>query len=90
MEEILDKYGLPTAGLVALGIALTKLVKFVKDLLLKGIEDNHAKEVQQTNLLMEEIQEQKEIIIKLVDNSKAVQSDIKDLKGSLEMVLKLK
>ena len=87
--DIIDQYGLPIAGLIALGIALYKTVNFVQKQLLQQIEERHNAEMEAIRQLEEEHKVFHKIIISLIDNSKLNQMSLKEIKGNMDMLVKL-
>ena len=87
--DIIDQYGLPIAGLIALGIALYKTVNFVQKQLLQQIEERHNAEMEAIRQLEEEHKVFHKIIISLIDNSKLNQMSLKEINGNMDMLVKL-
>ena len=87
--DIIDQYGLPIAGVIALGIALYKTVDFVQKQLLQQIEERHNAEMEAIRQLEEEHKVFHKIIIALIDNSKLNQMSLKEIKGNMDMLVKL-
>ena len=86
--DIIDQYGLPIAGVIALGVALYKTVEFIQKQLLQQIEDRHNAEMEAIRQLEEEHKVFHGIIVALIDNSKKNQLLIKEVKGNMDMLVK--
>ena len=86
--NIIDTYGLPIAGVVALAFALWKTVEFVQKQLLNQIEDRHNAEMEAIRQLEEEHKTFHGIVITLIDNSKLNQMCLKEIKGNMDMLVK--
>ena len=86
--DIIDQYGLPIAGVIALAFALWKTVDFVQKQLLQQIEERHNAEMEAIRQLEEEHKTFHSIIVSLIDNSKLNQSNIESLKSSFDTLLK--
>jgi hypothetical protein len=87
--NIIDTYGLPVAGVIALAIALWKTIEFVQKQLLNQIEDRHNAEMEAIRQLEEEHKVFHGIIVALIDNSKKNQLFLKEIKGNMDMLVKL-
>ena len=88
--NIIDTYGLPIAGVIGLAVALWKTVEFVQKQLLKQIEDRHNAEMEAIRQLEEEHKTFHAIIITLIDNSKLNEMSLKEIKGNMDMLVRLK
>tara|TARA_R110002167_G_C12365865_1_gene623630 strand:+ start:220 stop:501 length:282 start_codon:yes stop_codon:yes gene_type:complete len=88
--NIIDTYGLPIAGVIGLAAALWKTVEFVQKQLLKQIEDRHNAEMEAIRQLEEEHKTFHAIIITLIDNSKLNEMSLKEIKGNMDMLVRLK
>ena len=86
--NIIDEYGLPIAGVIALAFALWKTVDFVQKQLLQQIEERHNAEMEAIRQLEEEHKTFHKIIVSLIDNSKLNQSNLQSVKGSFDTLLK--
>jgi len=86
--DIIDQYGLPIAGVIALAFALWKTVDFVQKQLLQQIEERHNAEMEAIRQLEEEHKGFHSIIVSLIDNSKINQSNLESLKSSFDTLLK--
>ena len=86
--DIIDQYGLPIAGVIALAFALWKTVDFVQKQLLQQIEERHNAEMEAIRQLEEEHKTFHKIIVSLIDNSKLNQSNLQSVKGSFDTLLK--
>ena len=86
--NIIDTYGLPVAGVIALAFALWKTVEFVQKQLLNQIEDRHNAEMEAIRQLEEEHKVFHTIVISLIDNSKKNQLILEELKGNISMLVK--
>ena len=86
--DIIDQYGLPIAGVIALAFALWKTVDFVQKQLLQQIEERHNAEMEAIRQLEEEHRTFHTIIVSLIDNSKLNQSNLESIKSSLDTLLK--
>ena len=86
--DIIDQYGLPIAGVIALAFALWKTVDFVQKQLLKQIEERHNAEMEAIRQLEEEHKTFHAIIVTLIDNSKKNQLNLEGVKGNLDMLVK--
>ena len=86
--DIIDQYGLPIAGVIALGIALYKTVDFVQKQLLQQIEERHNAEMEAIRQLEEEHKTFHSIIVSLIDNSKINQSNLESMRSSFDTLLK--
>ena len=86
--NIIDEYGLPIAGVIALAFALWKTVDFVQKQLLQQIEERHNAEMEAIRQLEEEHKTFHTIIVSLIDNSKLNQSNLESIKSSLDTLLK--
>ena len=86
--NIIDEYGLPIAGVIALAFALWKTVDFVQKQLLQQIEERHNAEMEAIRQLEEEHKTFHTIIVSLIDNSKLNQSNLQSVKGSFDTLLK--
>ena len=86
--NIIDEYGLPIAGVIALAFALYKTVDFVQKQLLQQIEERHNAEMEAIRQLEEEHKGFQAIIVTLIDNSKLNQSDLQSIKSSFDTLLK--
>ena len=86
--DIIDQYGLPIAGVIALAFALWKTVNFVQKQLLQQIEERHNAEMEAIRQLEEEHKTFHTIIVSLIDNSKLNQSNLESMKSSLDTLLK--
>ena len=87
--SLIDEYGLPIVGIVGLAIALWKTVSFVQKQLLNQIEERHNAEMEAIRQLEEEHKVFHGIIVTLIDNSKKNQLFLKEIKGNLDMLVKL-
>ena len=87
---LIDQYGLPIAGVIGLAVALWKTVEFVQKQLLKQIEDRHNAEMEAIRQLEEEHKTFHAIIITLIDNSKLNEMSLKEIKGNMDMLVRLK
>jgi len=87
--SLIDEYGLPIVGLVGLAFALWKTVSFVQKQLLNQIEDRHNAEMEAIRQLEEEHKVFHGIIVTLIDNSKKNQLFLKEIKGNMDMLVKL-
>ena len=86
--NIIDTYGLPVAGVIALAFALWKTVEFVQKQLLNQIEDRHNAEMEAIRQLEEEHKVFHGIVVTLIDNSKLNQMNLKEMKGNMDMLVK--
>ena len=86
--NIIDQYGLPIAGVIALAFALWKTVDFVQKQLLQQIEERHNAEMEAIRQLEEEHRTFHTIIVSLIDNSKLNQSNLQSIKSSFDTLLK--
>ena len=86
--NIIDEYGLPIAGVIALAFALYKTVDFVQKQLLQQIEERHNAEMEAIRQLEEEHRTFHTIIVSLIDNSKLNQSNLQSIKSSFDTLLK--
>ena len=86
--NIIDTYGLPIAGVVALAFALWKTVEFIQKQLLNQIEDRHTAEMEAIRQLEEEHKIFHGIVVTLIDNSKLNEMSLKEIKGNLNMLVK--
>ena len=86
--NIIDTYGLPVAGVIALAFALWKTVEFVQKQLLNQIEDRHNAEMEAIRQLEEEHKVFHTIVISLIDNSKKNQLILEELKGNMSILVK--
>jgi len=86
--DIIDQYGLPIAGVVALAFALWKTVGFIQKQLLNQIEDRHNAEMEAIRQLEEEHKVFHKIIVALIDNSKKNQLILESVRGSIDMLVK--
>ena len=86
--DIIDQYGLPIAGVIALAFALWKTVEFVQKQLLKQIEERHNAEMEAIRQLEEEHKTFHSIIVSLIDASKINQSNLESMKSSFDTLLK--
>ena len=86
--DIIDQYGLPIAGVIALAFALWKTVSFVQKQLLQQIEERHNAEMEAIRQLEEEHKTFHSIIVSLIDNSKINQSNLESMKSSFDTLLK--
>ena len=86
--DIIDQYGLPIAGVIALAFALWKTVDFVQKQLLQQIEERHNAEMEAIRQLEEEHKTFHTIIVSLIDNSKLNQSNLESIRSSLDTLLK--
>ena len=86
--NIIDEYGLPIAGVIALAFALYKTVDFVQKQLLQQIEERHNAEMEAIRQLEEEHKTFHTIIVSLIDNSKLNQSNLQSIKSSFDTLLK--
>ena len=86
--NIIDTYGLPVAGVIALAIALWKTIEFVQKQLLNQIEDRHNAEMEAIRQLEEEHKVFHGIVVTLIDNSKLNQMNLKEMKGNMDMLVK--
>ena len=87
--SLIDEYGLPLVGLLGLAIALWKTVSFVQKQLLNQIEERHNAEMEAIRQLEEEHKVFHGIIVALIDNSKKNQLFLKEIKGNMDMLVKL-
>ena len=88
--NIIDTYGLPVAGVIALAIALWKTVEFIQKQLLNQIEDRHNAEMEAIRQLEEEHKVFHKIVVSLIDSSKLNQMSLKDIEGNLNILVKFK
>ena len=86
--DIIDQYGLPIAGVIALAFALWKTVSFVQKQLLQQIEERHNAEMEAIRQLEEEHKSFHKIVVSLIDNSKKNQLILEELKGNISMLVK--
>ena len=86
--DIIDQYGLPIAGVIALAFALWKTVNFVQKQLLQQIEERHNAEMEAIRQLEEEHKTFHSIIVSLIDASKINQSNLESMKSSFDTLLK--
>ena len=86
--DIIDKYGLPIAGVISLAFALWKTVQFVQKQLLKQIEDRHNAEMEAIRQLEEEHKAFNSILVTLIDNSKKNELILEGVKGNISMLVK--
>ena len=86
--DIIDQYGLPIAGVIALAFALWKTVDFVQKQLLQQIEERHNAEMEAIRQLEEEHKTFHSIIVSLIDASKINQSNLESMKSSFDTLLK--
>ena len=86
--NIIDEYGLPIAGVIALAFALWKTVDFVQKQLLQQIEERHNAEMEAIRQLEEEHKGFQAIIVTLINNSKLNQSNLQSIKSSFDTLLK--
>ena len=86
--NIIDEYGLPIAGVIALAFALYKTVDFVQKQLLQQIEERHNAEMEAIRQLEEEHKTFHEITVSLINNSKLNQSNLESIRSSLDTLLK--
>ena len=86
--NIIDEYGLPIAGVIALAFALYKTVDFVQKQLLQQIEERHNAEMEAIRQLEEEHKGFQAIIVTLINNSKLNQSNLQSIKSSFDTLLK--
>ena len=86
--DIIDQYGLPIAGVIALAFALWKTVDFVQKQLLQQIEERHNAEMEAIRQLEEEHKTFHSIIVSLIDASKINQSNLESMKSSFDTFLK--
>ena len=86
--NIIDQYGLPIAGVIALAFALWKTVDFVQKQLLQQIEERHNAEMEAIRQLEEEHKGFHTIIVSLIDKSKLNQSSLQSIKSSFDTLLK--
>ena len=86
--NIIDEYGLPIAGVIALAFALWKTVDFVQKQLLQQIEERHNAEMEAIRQLEEEHKTFHTIIVSLIDNSKLNQSNLESIKSSFDTLLR--
>ena len=86
--NIIDEYGLPIAGVIALAFALYKTVDFVQKQLLQQIEERHNAEMEAIRQLEEEHKTFHKITVSLIDNSKLNQSNLESIRSSLDTLLK--
>ena len=86
--DIIDQYGLPISGVIALAFALWKTVDFVQKQLLQQIEERHNAEMEAIRQLEEEHKTFHTIIVSLIDNSKLNQSNLESVKSSFDTLLK--
>ena len=87
--SLIDEYGLPIVGLIGLALALWKKVNFVQKQLLNQIEERHNAEMEAIRQLEEEHKVFHGIIVTLIDNSKKNQLFLKEIKGNMDMLVKL-
>ena len=87
--SLIDEYGLPLVGLIGLALALWKTVSFVQKQLLNQIEERHNAEMEAIRQLEEEHKVFHGIIVALIDNSKKNQLFLKEIKGNMDMLVKL-
>ena len=87
--SLIDEYGLPLVGLIGLALALWKTVNFVQKQLLNQIEERHNAEMEAIRQLEEEHKVFHDIIVALIDNSKKNQLFLKEIKGNMDMLVKL-
>jgi len=87
--SLIDEYGLPLVGLIGLALALWKTVNFVQKQLLYQIEERHNAEMEAIRQLEEEHKVFHGIIVALIDNSKKNQLFLKEIKGNMDMLVKL-
>jgi hypothetical protein len=85
--NIIDTYGLPIAGVIALAVTLYKAVEFIQKQLLNQIEDRHSAEMEAIRQLEEEHKVFHSIIVTLINNSKKNQLVLEEIKGSLSMLV---
>ena len=86
--DIIDQYGLPIAGVIALAFALWKTVDFVQKQLLQQIEERHNAEMEAIRQLEEEHKGFHSIIVSLIDASKINQSNLESMRSSFDTLLK--
>ena len=86
--NIIDEYGLPIAGVIALAFALYKTVDFVQKQLLQQIEERHNAEMEAIRQLEEEHKGFQAIIVTLINNSKLNRSNLHSIKSSFDTLLK--
>ena len=86
--NIIDQYGLPIEGVIALAFALYKTVDFVQKQLLQQIEERHNAEMEAIRQLEEEHKGFQAIIVTLINNSKLNQSNLQSIKSSFDTLLK--
>ena len=86
--DIIDQYGLPIAGVIALAFALWKTVNFVQKQLLQQIEERHNAEMEAIRQLEEEHKTFHSIIVSLIDASKINQSNLESMRSSFDTLLK--
>ena len=86
--DIIDQYGLPIAGVIALAFALWKTVDFVQKQLLQQIEERHNAEMEAIRQLEEEHKTFHTIIVSLIDASKINQSNLESMRSSFDTLLK--
>ena len=87
--NIIDTYGLPAAGVIVLTFALWKTVEFIQKQLLSQIEDRHNAEMEAIRQLEEEHKIFHSIIVELINNSKKNQLILKEIKGNIDMLVKI-
>jgi len=87
--NIIDAYGLPVAGVIVLTFALWKTVEFIQKQLLSQIEDRHNAEMEAIRQLEEEHKIFHSIIVELINNSKKNQLVLKEIKGNINMLVKI-
>ena len=87
--SLIDEYGLPIVGIIGLAFALWKTVSFVQQQLLNQIEERHNAEMEAIRQLEEEHKVFHGIIVTLIDNSKKNQLFLKEIKGNMDMLVKL-
>ncbi len=75
MMVLLENYGIPVVVAVAFGFFIWKQNKFIQDELMEELDERFKR------LEM--------IIIKLIDQQKLMQMDIKEYKGALRMFVRL-
>ena len=87
--ELIDQYGLPIAGVIALAIALYKTLGFVQGQLLTQIQERHEEEMEAIRQLEEEHKVFHDIVIKLISNSKDCQLKLQNVASNIDMLVKI-
>ena len=73
--QIIEQYGVPIAVAIAFGFFIWKQNKFIQDTLMEELEEDFGRI--------------EAIIIKLIDQSKLTQLEQKEIKGSLDTIIKI-